>query len=135
MNIWDKNLGYKGPLVPLLENLFEKYFPKKESIENAHSWLINQINSQKGPFPIRHIKNCINKNISLYPKVNYFEKNDFPDLPFDIIASDNEACASFFAYLRSGDKKLFNGTVLDALKMKYISIGLFKNTTEKSKEL
>jgi len=123
MNLWDKDKGYEGNLINFLENILENYYPKREALESAQDWLINEIKEGKGPFPIRHVANCIHSNLRLSPKVNYFSKSDYPELPFDIIASDNEACSSFFANLRDPSFKIGESSILNLLQTGIIKTG------------
>ena len=124
----------KANLIEYIEKLIKIHVPSVDNLRKSHHWLIDQINQGKGPFPLRHFRNSmLDKSISFYPKVNIFEH---PNIPFLIIASDNEANSSFYALIRDNWTDTFNNlSMLELLQKQLICIGICRRnvTTDVSR--
>lgn len=125
---WNPDSGYAGSLLDLLEDLFAGYYPDLKKASDTQDWLINQLNLEVGPFVYRHssdIRNMVNRPGRNKPR--YYFSTDFQDIPFDIIASDNEANSSLFSSLLGPNPVNYKQlTILEALQGP-IKVGILRN--------
>jgi len=126
MSGWDPERGFAGPLIEFLKDIDRRFVPEPAVMEAAQGWLCRELEKAQGPFPCRHFSS--RSGFKLAPKVNFFSSVEH-DLPFDVIASDNECSSSLYAALRAG-VKLERMSMLEALQRGIIKTGIL--TREKS---
>lgn len=123
---WNAESGYSGPLLDLLDELLENYHPKVCQLIRADEWIRRQIDLECGPIPFRHIS-TIRERISRPgpPKPRYYYKAD--GLPFDAIATDNEATSSVYHEVLS-DRLDSRQSILEACQS-FLCVGIKRKST------
>lgn len=124
----------QGKLSDILEEHLAGFYPNLEDVEKANKWIIRQLTDEAGPFPVRASKTLLSRpDLRLGPKVNVFEAKSL-HLPFDVIASDNEANTSFFSLVRDGwTQELDEMTILQMIRVKKIALGILQNEVSSEK--
>ena len=101
MALWSTKEGYSGPLLDLVDDLLDRYHPRPWQLIQADGWIRKQIDSGRGPIPFRHlaaIRNGIERPGPVKPR--YYYETD--GLPFDAIATDNQATSSLYQEVLAG---------------------------------